>query len=139
MHTINVGILSDNRRLRFALRTLLQEEGKAEIAILLEGLFLHELGSYQQGCTHPDVILLDHKIVYSDENLFFVTFHEFFARSGVVLLVDDAYDGRYTAKVQCLLPQKCTEQLLLSTVRQVAHTPIGTCHNPFPDLSLENI
>lgn len=86
MDKITVGIISSNRKLRFAYRVLLTEESDQQIEVLFDGLSLHELGTNQPGNTSPEFLLIDEDIVGTNKKLFYHFLQELFPHSAIMLM-----------------------------------------------------
>lgn len=117
---VRTGIISANRKLRFAVRVLLSEEENNDVDLVLEGSSIHELGGGLPDGLHPEVILLDYRQIYEDEQLYFHYLREIFPGSTIVLLVDECYHGQGVAETRHMVSQHGSARQLLAAVSDAA-------------------
>lgn len=118
---LHLGILSSNRKLRFACKILLSEIEKNQIEFVMEGSSLQELGGAVPQGLNPAVLLLDYRQIYCDEQLYFKTLRSIFPQSAIVLLIDDFYKGQGILEAQQIVLQRCSSQQLIEAICKAAN------------------
>ena len=119
---VHLGILSWNRKLRFAFKVLLSEIEKSQIDFVMEGTSIHELGVYVPQGLNPAVLLLDYRQIYCDEQLYFKMLRAVFPDSAIILIVDAFYRGQGISEArQIVLEHSSTQQLVTAICKATSY------------------
>ena len=120
MEKINIGIISNIRKIRLAFRTLLLEHPQSPAKIVLEGPSIETVGSQTYMAIKPEVLLLDYRLVFKDSNLFFALTRDLFGNIPILLLVDQFSSDqakRCQHDIHSLLPIELDSTQLFATIK----------------------
>lgn len=88
MEKINIGIISNIRKIRLAYRTLFNEHPQSPARVVLEGPSIDTVSISPN--ISPQLLLLDYRIVYKDADLFFALTRDHFGNIPILLIADQA-------------------------------------------------
>ncbi|MBE8722472.1 hypothetical protein [Sphingobacterium pedocola] len=123
MENVKVGILSNNRRLRFAYKMLLSQATEQHVDVLFDKISLQDVDTPVSLSKQPDVIIVDERVVYKNKALFFSFLRQLYPNCKVLLLIDEASQDlarKVKRFVQGVTEKTCSAQKLISTVQQLA-------------------
>jgi hypothetical protein len=86
MEKINIGIITNLRKLLFAYRILFSEHIQSPANIVLEATSIDSISSNSHINERPELLLIDYRLVFKDTALFF-SFVNYFYPDTVILLV----------------------------------------------------
>jgi len=91
MEKINIGIITNVRKLLFAYRILFSEHVQSPANLVLEALSLESISSNSHFNEKPELLLLDYRLVFKDTILFFSLINHFYPNTVIILIVDETH------------------------------------------------
>jgi len=91
MEKINIGIITNVRKLLFAYRILFSEHAQSPATVVLEALSLESISSNSHFNEKPELLLLDYRLVFKDTILFFSFINHFYPNTVIFLIVNQIH------------------------------------------------
>jgi len=91
MERINIGIITNVRKLLFAYRTLFSEHINSPAKIVFEAPSIESISSNSDLNETPELLLLDYRLVFKDTALFFSLVNHHYPNMTIFLIVDQPY------------------------------------------------
>ncbi len=91
MERINIGIITNVRKLLFAYRIIFSAHEQSPAEVVLEAFSLDSISSNSHFNEKPELLLLDYRLVFKNTLLFFSLIEHFYPHTVILLIVDQAH------------------------------------------------